>query len=137
MKKQQVVVFTLAAMLAGCASPQAISRMTSYPSTVTPVKMADDTYRVFEKRDEQTIMTTPSIAASAAMGAARGATLGMANVMTPEQRHEAAAQQYLTQTGRPHCRITKGYLIAEPQYEFNYECPAATVGGTAAGVGGS
>lgn len=70
-------------------------------------------------------MTTPSIAAAAAMGAARGATLGLANVMTPEQRHEAAAQQYLAQTGRPNCKITKGYLLAEPQYEFHYECPTS------------
>lgn len=87
--------------------------------------MADDTYRVFEKPEERSIMTTPSIAAAAAMGAARGATLGLANVMTPEQRHEAAAQQYLAQTGRPNCKITKGYLLAEPQYEFHYECPTS------------
>lgn len=124
MNKHQWVVVFLALALAGCASPQAISRMTSYPSKVTPVKMADDTYRVFEKPEERTIMTTPSIAASAAMGAARGATFGLANVMTPEQRHEAAAQQYLVQTGRPNCKITKGYLLAEPQYEFTYECPS-------------
>ncbi|ASP70375.1 hypothetical protein CDO28_01570 [Sinorhizobium meliloti] len=125
MTKHQWVAVFLSVALAGCASPQAISRMTSYPSTVTPVKMADDTYRVFEKPEERSIMTTPSIAAAAAMGAARGATLGLANVMTPEQRHEAAAQQYLAQTGRPNCKITKGYLLAEPQYEFHYECPTS------------
>lgn len=131
--KHQIIVLAVCATLASCASPQAISKMVSYPSKVTKVKMADDTYRVFEKPDEKLIMTTPSIAASAAMGAARGATLGLAAVMTPEQRHEAAAQEYLKQTGRPQCTITKGYLLAEPQYEFTYSCPSAAVGGVSSG----
>lgn len=116
------VLFACLGTLASCASPQALSAITSYPSKVTQVKMADDTYRVFEKPDESKIMTTPSIAASAFRGAARGATLGLAQVMTPEQKHEAAAKEYLVQTGRSNCTITSGYVLAEPQYEFTYSC---------------
>jgi uncharacterized membrane protein len=87
--------------------------------------MADDTYRVFEHRSEKTLMTAPSIGKSAAIGAAKGATLGLASTasMSPEQRHQAAAQQYLAQTGRANCKITGGHMVLEPQYEFTYECP--------------
>lgn len=121
-------VCVVMATLSGCVSSASLSRAMSYPSKTTQIKMADDTYRVFEHSTDKTLMTTPSIGASVGMGVAKGATLGLASVsaMSPEQRHEAAAQEYLNQTGRSQCRITKGYLLAEPQYEFTYECPAAT-----------
>ena len=85
--------------------------------------MADDTYRVFEHRSEPTIVTTSSVGATIAASTARGATLGLVNPYSPEQLHQAAARQYLDQTGRPHCVITSGYLLMQPQYEFTFECP--------------
>lgn len=123
MKRFATVCIVLAG-LTGCVSSSTMSRVMSYPPTSTTVQMADDAYRVFEHKTDKTLMTTPSIGKSVGMGVAKGATLGLASVsaMSPEQKHEAAAHQYLNQTGRSNCKITKGYLLAEPQYEFTYEC---------------
>ena len=85
--------------------------------------MPDDTYRVFEHPKEDVVMTTSSLGTAAGAGWVRGATLGLAQPYTPEQRHEAAARKFLDDTGRANCKITRGYLLAQPQYEFFYECP--------------
>lgn len=89
------------------------------------VSMPDDTYRVFEHPNRDRIMTTPSLGKATGQGFVKGATLGMADVQTPEQLHEAAARKYLDETGRAECTITRGYLLMVPQYEFFFECPSA------------
>jgi hypothetical protein len=121
--KRTSVIFLIAISLSGCVSAAVISRALSYPSSYTNVKMPDDTYRVFEHKSDSTLMTTSSLGAGISRGAAKGLTLGLAEPFSPEQKHEAAAKQYLDQTGRPDCTISKGYLLAQPQYEFAYECP--------------
>lgn len=118
-----VAAVAAAGTLAGCASPQTFARAMSYVQTVHRVEMPDDTYRVFDHPTENVVMTSPSIGRAMAAGAATGATLGLADPFTPEQLHEAAARKHLDQTGRAHCEIVSGYLMAEPQYEFTYECP--------------
>lgn len=131
MRKSLIVILT-AAPLAACSSTSGVGRAMSYPATSTTVAMSDDTYRVFEHRSDKTLMTAPSIGKSAAIGVAKGATLGLTSTasMSPQQRHEAAAQQYLAQTGRPNCKITGGHLVLEPQYEFTYECSPSTTTGS-------
>ncbi|MDW9877319.1 hypothetical protein GOA90_08690 [Sinorhizobium meliloti] len=128
MRKSLIAVVLAAASLVACSSTSGVGRAMSYPATSTTVAMADDTYRVFEHRSDKTLMTAPSIGKSAAMGVAKGATLGLTSTasMSPQQRHQAAAQQYLAQTGRSNCKITGGNLVLEPQYEFTYECGSAT-----------
>jgi len=97
-----------------------------YRVTAIKVAMPDDTYRIFEHPSEKSIMTTPSLGTAFGAGVAQGATLGLAQVAPAEQRHQAAAEQYLADTGRADCKITSGYLLAQPQYEFTFECPAET-----------
>jgi len=46
-----------------------------------------------------------------AIGATQGATLGLADAMTPEKRVEAAARQHLVNTDRGGCKITRGCLL--------------------------
>ena len=112
-------------LLVGCGgSPGGLSRAMTYPGKVTRVKMDDDTYRVHQHPTDNTVMTTSSIGAAAASGFAKGLTLGTATPNAPEERHEAAARKYLDDTGRSNCKIVKGYLLVQPQYEFTYECPA-------------
>lgn len=88
--------------------------------------MADDTYRVYDHKTDNSLMVAPSLGTTMAIGAAQGATLGLADTMTPETRLEAAAQQHLANTGRGGCKITRGYLLQKPLFEFWFEC-AATV----------
>tara|TARA_R110000751_G_scaffold146094_9_gene250032 strand:- start:32207 stop:32623 length:417 start_codon:yes stop_codon:yes gene_type:complete len=112
----------IAVSLAGCTTTKALNRALQYPQKPTSVVMQDDTYRVFEIASEKTLMTTTSFGKAISGGAARGATLGLAQTFTPEQLHQAAAQQYLVETGREECTITSGYLLLQPQYEFTYQC---------------
>ncbi|TCV71943.1 hypothetical protein EDE09_10513 [Neorhizobium sp. S3-V5DH] len=60
------------------------------------------------------------------MGTAQSFTMGMAGQMTPEQKLEAAARKHLDDTGRANCKITRGYLLHKPVYEFWFECPEPT-----------
>lgn len=122
----RIVSLVAVAGLAGCSTTEGFGRARQYnASKITKIQMPDDTYRVFEHPSEKTIMTVPSPAVSFGAGVASGATLGLAQVAPPEQRHEAAARQYLNDTGRQNCTITSGYLLIRPQHEFTYECPPA------------
>ncbi|NRP70633.1 hypothetical protein ILFOPFJJ_01514 [Ensifer psoraleae] len=114
----------VAVSVSSCATTESLSRMNTYKFPVHHVKMADDTYRVYEHKTDNSLMVAPSLGTTMAIGAAQGATLGLADTMTPEKRLEAAAQQHLANTGRGGCKITRGYLLQKPLFEFWFECPA-------------
>jgi hypothetical protein len=124
MHRKILAVASIAAIVSSCATTESTSRMLTYKFPVHNVKMPDDTYRVYDHKTDNTLMVAPSLGTTMAIGAAQGATLGLADTMTPEQRLEAAAQQHLANTGRGACKITKGYLLHKPLYEFVFECPA-------------
>jgi len=116
-------------VLAGCGGrPGGLGDAMRYDArSLSHVRMDDDTYRVFEHPQRDRIMTTTSLGRAAGQGFVRGATLGIANVQTPEQRHEAAARRYLDMTSRAECTIKSGYELVQTQYEFMIDCPAGTV----------
>lgn len=113
-------------MLAGCASrPGGMQDALSYDAkSLTHVKMPDDTYRVFEHPSHTKLMVTPGLGTGFAQGFVQGATFGIANTATPEQRLEAAARKHLDDTGRANCKIVSGYELIKGQYEFNFDCPS-------------
>lgn len=115
------IILVCLVSVAGC---QSVKTAMEYDPQVHQVQMEDDTYRVFEHPQRDRLMTTPSMGKIAGQGMAQGVTLGIAHIRTPEQRHEAAARRYLDDTGRAHCRISKGYLLVDPQYEFYFNCDA-------------
>lgn len=96
--------------------------MRSYNQRATIVKMPDETYRLYDHPTDNTLIVSPSIGRAIGIGIAQGATLGMADAMTPEQKMEAAARQHLANTGRSNCTITSGYLLVKPLYEFSFTC---------------
>jgi|GEM_PF-3264566 hypothetical protein len=116
-------------VLAGCGGrPGGLQDVLRYdPKSLAHVKMADDTYRVFEHPAADRIMTTTSVAQAMGQGFIAGATLGIADIQTPEERHEAAARRYLDLTGRAACVIRNGYELVHTQYEFRFDCPSGTV----------
>lgn len=93
-----------------------------YETTTHTIKMSDDTYRVFEHPKRDRIMTTPSVGKAVGQSIGEGLTMGVVKPRTPEQLHEAAARRYLDTTGRANCKITRGYLVIDPQYEFYFTC---------------
>jgi hypothetical protein len=114
--------------LAACGGrPGGLQDAMSYDiRSVTQVPMGDDTYRVFEHPQRDRLMTTTSIGKAFGQGFVKGATFGLADVQTPEQRHEAAARKHLDRTGRAHCTIDNGYELLNTQYEFRFTCPPQT-----------
>lgn len=82
----------------------------------------DDTYRVFDKPTASRMMVTSSLGAAAGQGALKGLTLGAVESAPPKPRFQKAAETFLASTGRADCRITDGYLLVNPQWEFTYDC---------------
>ena len=122
--KLAFMVLCTGAMLAGCNSTSGVGRAMSYPATSTAVFFGGETYNVFEHKTDKSLMTTPSLGKSMAIGAAQTATLGAQSTatMSPQDKNAGAAQQYLNQTGRANCRVGGGKVILPPQYEFSYQC---------------
>jgi hypothetical protein len=89
---------------------------------VQEITMKDDTYRIFDKPKESRMMVTSSIGGAMMQGGGKGLTLNTVDTTPPLPMFRAAARAWLNKTGRSHCKITDGYLILNPQYEFNYSC---------------
>jgi hypothetical protein len=121
------MVVALGLALAGCAGMQ--HAMEHY-SGIQPVDVPrpDDTYRVFDKPSDNRMMVTSSVGAAAAQGAGSGLFLGAVDMTPPLPAFQAAAETYLANTGRAQCRITQGYLLVKPQFEFRYTCDPAASG---------
>jgi hypothetical protein len=114
------------ALLSGCATMTYI--VDNYRGIeLREVATEDDTYRVFDRPDAGMMMVTSSVGAAAAQGIGRGLTFGAADTTPAKPLFQRAAERFLAETERAHCRITDGYLLISPQYEFKYDCtrPAA------------
>ena len=122
-------ILALAVFVAGCGGrPGGLQDALRYDAkSLSHVKMPDDTYRVFEHPAGDRIMTTTSVQKAAGQGFVAGATLGLADVQTPEEGHEAAARHHLDLTGRTACSIKAGYELVRTQYEFLIDCPPGTM----------
>lgn len=106
----------VALMLAGC------STTSGYIGTVHPVQMTDDTYRVFEHKQGDRVMVTPSLGATAKLALSHQALAPGPALETPADRMETVARKYLDETGRSNCQITRRELVMQPQYAFYFSC---------------
>ena len=83
---------------------------------------ADETWRIFDKPNENKLMITPSMGSAMAGGAKTGLTLGLAgNQGDPENRFRTAAMMFVKQK-EGSCVIIEGKLLINPQYEYTYKC---------------
>jgi hypothetical protein len=119
--KHPLVALLAVTTLSGCATVNYV--LQEYQGIpVAEVKMSDDTYRIFDKPTSGKLMATSSLASAAGQGFVRGLTLGAVPTDTPKPLFEAAALQFLEETGRRGCRILDAYLLARPQWEVKYDC---------------
>jgi hypothetical protein len=119
-------VAALCAALGGCASINYIVK--EYEGIqIVEVKMPEDTYRVFDKPTQNKLMITSSLGAAAGQGMVKGLTFGAAPTEVPKPLFEAAAAQFLVESGRSGCRIIDAYLLAQPQWEVKYDCTPVPV----------
>ncbi len=80
------------------------------------VALPEDTFSVFDRPDQGTMMINPSFGTSVATGA----TFGLAGSAKPA--YQRAAEKHLASTGRETCQIVDGYEVLKPQWEFRYRC---------------
>lgn len=89
---------------------------------VTRFEYGEDTWRIFDDRDRNRMMTSPSLGATIGTSTVRGLTLGIADLDPEGLHHQAMVRAYLDQTGREACAITETKLVLRPQYEHFYTC---------------
>lgn len=113
-------ILAVAAVVGGCSGVGYI--VTAY-SSVTPqdVTTAYDTFSVFDKPSEGRMMVTSSVGAAFGNGVVGGLTLNSTNAHPPKPIFQEAAEQFLARSGRQ-CKITDGYVLVNPQWEFKYDC---------------
>lgn len=108
-------------LLTGCAGMS--YAMTEYSGVkVNEIETKHDKYRIFDKPEQGKMMVTSSIGHSMGQGLAKGITLNSVDSTPPKPLFQEAARAWLDQTGRKKCKITDGYLIISPQFEFTYSC---------------
>lgn len=89
---------------------------------VQRIQVNGESWRIFDKPNENRLMITPSLGRAASVGAVQGATFGISDGGKDTMAEfEAAADAYV-QSRKSKCRVTKGALVINPQYEFFYEC---------------
>lgn len=116
-----VALAALCAALGGCASANYV--MDQYSGVaIKEVRIPDDTYRIYDKPSENKLMVTSSLGSAAGQGFVKGLTFGTAQTEPPKPLYEAAALQFLNESGRPGCRIKESYLLMQPQWEVKYGC---------------
>lgn len=80
-------------------------------------------YRIFDRKDLNKVMITPSLGSAASSGFVQGATFGIVKPENDERRYHNVAEKYLAKD-RPSqlCNVNEGRLLVNPQWEFVYLC---------------
>jgi hypothetical protein len=115
MRNLGLTVILSAAALSGCS--QTLGTQMEYINKVHIVNMPDGDYRIYDHPKGDRLMVAPSLGRIAV----QGATLGIAG-QTPEQARNAAASQYMAQTGRSHCRVISSRELMKPNVEVVFDC---------------
>lgn len=113
-----VVLFCLP--LAACS--QSMGTQLEYINKLHHVQMADDTYRIYDHPKGDRLMVSPSMGKIAVAGAVNGLTVGLANTLSPAEARIAAAQQFMNQTGRSHCRPVSSNELMRPNVQVVFDC---------------
>jgi hypothetical protein len=87
---------------------------------VVELRLGAETYRAFDKPSGNKMIVTRTM----------GWVLANGTGWTPKEPFEAAAVQYLGNTGRSSCRVTEVSAIIGPKHEIKYDCTPASAAAT-------
>lgn len=110
----------MAAVLGGCSSFSYLGETYGAMQAQTVTTKAD-TWRVFDRAAESKILVQRNPGTAAGQGAVSSLGLNTTNAAMPQPDYREAAEAFLAQSGRS-CRVTDGYLVVAPSWEFIYEC---------------
>lgn len=121
----------LAGLLAGCAASDKGYMDEAWTAKgAKPVKVTAEyngktaPWYVYDLPAEGRIMVSPTYGDAMGMGMAGAAIRDPESMIPPETFYDGIARQHFADTGRPHCKTTRGMKASRAQYEFHYECPA-------------
>jgi hypothetical protein len=81
-----------------------------------------ETWRIFDKPNENRLMLTPSIGRALREGVAEGATFGLADPGAPKRQLQGVVESWLAAKHTGKCEVVDGAMIIDPQWEFKYRC---------------
>ena len=110
----------MAAVLGGCSSFSYLGETYGAMQAQTVTTKAD-TWRVIDRAPESKILVQRNPGTAAGQGAVSSLGLSATNAAMPQPDYREAAEAFLAQSGRT-CRITDGYLVVAPSWEFAYVC---------------
>jgi hypothetical protein len=123
-----IAVVSLALAAAGCATVSYLTENYGTANKDGEVTLPNGTtYWIFENKTKPKMLVSTDAAQAAQMGMVAGLTFGGVSGAIPPPIFEQAAQQWLAQTGRAHCRLVGGYPIDRMYYEFNVACDPTSV----------
>jgi len=87
----------------------------------------DHTFRMFDRKDLNSIMVTPSFGDSLKSGAIKGATFGGLNIQDDKGRFTAVTLSYLEkELPNEVCNVDKAEILIDPQWVLFYTCKVKT-----------
>jgi len=123
----RVLLLASLALLYGCASQELISKSAEYGSANELVTTRYGEFRVYENPDGKRLAVSSTIGGAIGQGMVKGLTFGAGNILPSLGAYQEAAEKYLgIHKALNACKITGGYLLQEPIYEFTMNCPKGT-----------
>lgn len=128
----KILASVMALPIAGCAAGGSVYKDDAYKAAgAKPYEMAttdpfgkEGPWYAYDVAAENKIMISPTYAATVAMGMQGGAVRHAESFIPHQPFYESLATRYFTETGKPNCRIVRGYKVSHAQYEFLYDCSA-------------
>lgn len=122
MKWVPIAVSLLA--LSGCASQELVAKSAEYGLAHENVTTKYGEFRVYENPDGKRLAVSSTIGGAVSQGIVKGLTFGAGSVLPSLGAYQEAAEKYLSlHKALSACRITQGYLLQDPVYEFVMSCP--------------
>ncbi|HLL28027.1 MAG TPA: hypothetical protein VKT73_10340 [Xanthobacteraceae bacterium] len=87
---------------------------------------AETDWWVKDRSDANQITVSPSTGRALGLSVVGSLVLSPSLFMPQVADYQKAAIQFLNQTGRPGCRIVSAAKASQLQYQFGYDCPAAS-----------
>ncbi len=115
------VVFAVLVAVAGCSG---LNYAVSNYAQVKPVQFSygGNTFRVYDRPDENRLMITPLVGDTSGAAALKGAARGEPGALSgAEGTYRSASDAYFSGTGRQ-CEISRVERIVEAQWEVFYTC---------------
>lgn len=121
---RSITIFAAALLaLSGCASKELLSKSAEYGTAFEMVKTQYGEFRVYEHPNGKRLAVSSTMGGAIGQGITKGLTFGAGNILPSEGAYQEAAEAYLrNHKALKSCKVTNGYLLQEPIFEFTIGC---------------